>query len=78
MELPNVIGFAVDDALAEISKQGFTVESLCVTKPVKATEPLGIARVIRLSLTGETELRVVVAYQDYVKGGVQYGIQNNR
>lgn len=77
MDLPDVIGFVVEDALAEISKQGFTVESLCFTKPVKATEPLGIARVVRLSFTGETKLRVVVAYQDYVKGGVQYGIQNN-
>lgn len=74
MELPDVIGLEAEDALVEISKQGFTVESLCVTKPVKATEPLGIARVVRLSLTGETKLRVVVAYQDYVKGGVQYGI----
>lgn len=77
MELPDVIGFAVEDALTEIREKGYTVESISITKPVKATEPVGIARVIRLSYVEEARLRVVVAYQDYVKGGVQYGIQNN-
>lgn len=74
MDLPDVIGFTVEDAIAEISKQGLVVENLCFTKPVRATELLGIARVVRLSFTGENKLRVVVAYQDCVKGGVQCGI----
>ncbi len=71
MELPDVIGFAVEDGLTEIEEKGYTVESIIVTKPLKDVQPIGIARVVRLSQMEGTGLRVVVAYQDYVKGGVQ-------
>ncbi|HWI54157.1 MAG TPA: PASTA domain-containing protein [Desulfobacteria bacterium] len=71
MEMPDVIGLEVEDALTELRDKGYTVESIAITKPVKAVEPVGIARVVRLSQVEGTGLRVVVAYQDYVKGGVQ-------
>lgn len=71
MEMPDVIGFTVEDALKELGKNGFTIERIAVTQPVKADEPVGIARVIRLTQVDGKVLRVVVAYQDYLKGGVQ-------
>ena len=74
MDVPDVIGFVLDKALNEIRERGFFIDKVLITKPVKATEPLGIARVVRLSVVGEAKLQVVVAYQDYVKGGVQHGI----
>ncbi len=77
MELPDVIGFTLDEALSEIKGKGFIIDDILVTKPVKAGKPLGIARVIRLSLIDEVKLLVVVAHQDYEKGGVHYGVQDN-
>lgn len=74
MDVPDVIGFVLDKALNEIRERGFFIDKVLITKPVKATEPLGIVRVVRLSVVGEAKLQVVVAYQDYVKGGVQHGI----
>lgn len=74
MELPDVLGFTLDEALSEIRDKGFFIDKVLVTKPVKATEPLGTARVVRLSLIDEVKVRVIVAHQDYEKGGVQYGI----
>jgi len=71
MELPDVLGFVIDEALTEIRNKGFQVAQVTVTKPIKAAKPLGVARVVRLSLLDEAKLRVVVAYQDYGKGGVQ-------
>lgn len=76
-EIPDVIGYFLEDALPLIHQKGFAADSILVTKPLKATEPLGKARVIRLSLLDKAKLRVVVAYQDYGKGGVQNGLQNN-
>lgn len=73
-QLPNVIGIALDEALTEIREKGFLIDKVLITKPVKATEPMGITRVVRLTLTAEGKLQVVVAYQDYGKGGVQHGI----
>ena len=78
MELPDVIGFVLDEALDEIREKGLTVGKLIVTKPLKATEPLGKARVVRLLLLEDAILQVVVAYEDYGKGGVQYGLQDYR
>ncbi|MHB9093683.1 MAG: hypothetical protein ACYC21_03340 [Eubacteriales bacterium] len=74
MEPPDVIGLILDEALSEIRDKGFFIDKILITKPVNATEPLGIARVLRLSPVGEAGLKVVVAFQDYGKGGVQYGI----
>ncbi|MFA5881789.1 MAG: PASTA domain-containing protein [Eubacteriales bacterium] len=74
MELPDVIGFTLDEALSEIRDKGFFVDKVLVTKPVKATEPLGTGRVVRLLLIDEVKVQVIVAHQDYEKGGVQYGI----
>jgi len=71
MDLPDVIAFYLDDALSIIREKGYKADRIIVTRPLKATEPLGEARVVRLSLTGEAQLEVVVAYQDYGKGGVQ-------
>ncbi|PKM80875.1 MAG: hypothetical protein CVU89_12095 [Firmicutes bacterium HGW-Firmicutes-14] len=66
MELPDVIGFALDEAVEAIRAKGFAVDEILTVKPVRASEPIGIARVIRLSLK-EGKLRVIVAYQDYRK-----------
>ena len=76
MEVPDVIGYVLDEALTKIGEKGFYIDKILITKPVKATNPLGIARVVRLSVIGETKLQLVVAYQDYEKGGVEHGIQN--
>lgn len=76
MELPDVIGFCIDEAMIEIREKGFSVGNLIVTKPLRATEPLGKARVVRLTSLGEAKLQVVVAYEDYGKGGVRYGLQD--
>ncbi len=74
MELPDVLGFVIDEALTEIRNKGFQVGRITVAKPVKAAKPLGVARVVRLSLLEKATLQVVVAYQDYEKGGVHCGI----
>lgn len=74
IDLPDIIGFGLDEAMSEIRARGFIIDKVLITKPAKATQPLGIARVVRLSLVAENELQVVVAYQEYRKGGVQYGI----
>ncbi len=76
MKLPDVIGFVLEEAHAELGKQGWQIGEILVTKPFKATEPLGKARVVRLSPAEGQKLRVVVAYQDYEKGGVRDGIQD--
>lgn len=70
MDLPDVIGYTLDEALSEIKIKGYVVEEVFVTKPLKAAEPLGLARVVRLDLIHGVKLRVVVAYHDYGKGGV--------
>jgi hypothetical protein len=77
MNVPDVIGYVLDEALTKIGEKGFFIDNIFVTKPVKATNPLGIARVVRISLIGETKLQLVVAYQDYEKGGVDHGLQNH-
>ena len=77
MGLPDVIGYVLDEALTKIGEKGFYVDKILTTKPVKATNPLGIARVVRVSKMDETKLQLVVAYQDYEKGGVEHGIQNH-
>lgn len=74
--LPDVIGYVLDEALTVIGETGFNVDKIMITKPVKATNPLGIARVVRLSVLDQANLQLVVAYQDYEKGGVEHGIQN--
>jgi hypothetical protein len=74
MEAPDVIGFILDEALFVIREKGFIIDSIITTKPVKATEPLGIARVLRIRFINDGKLQVIVAYQDYEKGGVQYEI----
>lgn len=66
MELPDVIGFPLDEALAELREHGFTVAAVVTTKPVRGGEPIGIARVLRLSFA-EGQLQVIAAYQDYGK-----------
>ncbi len=77
MEPPDVIGFTLEEAKAVIKDKGLVISEILVTRPVKATEPLGIARVVRLSFIDEVKLQVVVAHQDYEKGGVQYGLQDH-
>lgn len=69
MEIPDVVGFEVSEAVAEISDRGFSVEEIVVTKPAKAVEVFGSARVVRIS-TLDNKIKLVVAYQDYLKGGV--------
>lgn len=76
MGLPDVIGYVLDEALTIIEEKGFCVDKILITKPVKATKPLGIARVVRLAVMDEAKLELVVAYQDYEKGGVENGLQN--
>jgi hypothetical protein len=70
MNLPDVTGFPLDEALPVIAAHGFTVGEVLTTKPVKAVEPLGPARVVRLTCWRDAKLQIVVAYEDYLKGGV--------
>jgi hypothetical protein len=77
MEIPDVIGYDLDEALTIIEEKGFSIDKLLITKPVKATDPLGTARVVRVSVIDKIKLKLVVAYQDNVKGGVIHGIQNH-
>jgi len=70
MQPPDVIGFVLEEALQHIRASGIQVDSIQTTKPIKATEPMGIARVVRLTVVDEVKLRVVVAYENYGKGGV--------
>lgn len=71
---PDVLGYVLDEALTKIGEMGYDVNKVSTTRPVKATNPMGIARVVRISAIGETNLHLVVAYQDYEKGGVENGI----
>lgn len=65
MELPDVIGYKLDEAIDLINDKGYIVDSVVITKSLKATEPTGIARIVRLLPVGETRLEVVVAYQGF-------------
>jgi len=67
MELPDVLGFVLDEALEVIRSKGYTVAEVLTTRPWKESKPIGMARVVRLSLTEDTKIQVVVAYQDYRK-----------
>ncbi|WP_418790201.1 hypothetical protein [Phosphitispora sp. TUW77] len=68
MELPDVIGFVLDEALNVIQNCGYEVKEIISLKsPYKPAGPIGIARVVRLSPTGNGGLQVIITYQDYRK-----------
>ncbi|ADG82217.1 hypothetical protein Tfer_0313 [Thermincola ferriacetica] len=68
-DLPDLIGFDINEALETLDRLGYKVKEVQVTKPIFATEPIGGAKVVRLKPVGDNLLQVVVAYQDYLKGG---------
>ncbi|TLM99655.1 hypothetical protein FDZ73_21390 [bacterium] len=70
MKLPDVIGFPLDEAIPVIAACGFTVSQTLTTQPVKAIGLLGPARVVRVKCQEDAKLQIVVAYEDYLKGGV--------
>ena len=70
MIIPDVIGFVLEEALNVIQTKGFSVDDICTTKPVNAAELRGAARVVRVTNQGDANLQIVVAYEDYLKGGV--------
>lgn len=70
MNLPDITGFSLDEALAAIEAAGFTVSQMLTAKPVNAIETLGKPRVVRVISQGDAKLQIVVAYEDYLKGGV--------
>lgn len=70
MKLPDVTGFLLDEALPLIENHGFSISEMLTTKPVNAIKPLGRPRVVRIASQGDAKLQVVVAYEDYLKGGV--------
>jgi len=68
MELPDVIGFVLDEALDVITGCGYEVDEIVVLKPPqKSAEPVGIARVVRLARDERGGLQVIITYQDYGK-----------
>lgn len=67
MNLPDVIGFALDEALAKIRESGLSAPNVLVAAPPSRPIPIGIPRVVRISMANELLLEVVVAYQDYGK-----------
>lgn len=69
MEIPDVIGFPLEEALHKLNDYGFSVD-VAVTKPSEKAEPVGIARVIRITSSGGNSLKVLAVFQDYLKGGV--------
>jgi len=70
MKLPDVICFPLDEALPFIKSLNFSIDEITATQPVRAIEHQGTARVVRLTLKGDAKLQIVVAYEDYPKGGV--------
>lgn len=66
--LPDLIGYEVNEALKLIEPLGLSVK-VQITKPIFAAKPIGVARVVRLRHLEDASLQVVVAYQDYQKGG---------
>ncbi len=68
MELPDVTGFVLDEALQVIKDCGCEVAEMVLLKPPdKSPEPVGIARVVRLSPAERGGLQVIITYQDYGK-----------
>lgn len=70
MNLPDIIGFSLEEATSVLENCGFIISEVHTTKPVNAIEPLGMARVVRITDQGDAKLQLVVAYEDYLKGGV--------
>lgn len=70
MNLPDVIGFPLDEVIPVIEAYGFIISEVHTTKPVNAIRPLGAARVVRVTNQSDAKLQIVVAYEDYLKGGV--------
>ncbi len=68
-QLPDLIGYELNQALEILAELGYGETEVLVTKPVLATEPVGGARLVRLKMKRETLLQVVVAYDNYLKGG---------
>ncbi len=72
MKLLDIIGFPLPEALTIMDSIGYEISETLTTKPasVNIIDSSGVARVVRVIKQGDAKLQIVVAYEDYLKGGV--------
>lgn len=66
-QIPDIIGYPLEEALKIIESSGYEVE-IVVTRPVKATTEVN-PRVVRFNVVSTNRGVVTVAFEDIVRGG---------
>ena len=62
MELPDILGFELDEALSVLAEKDIQVQDIKTTKPVKECLKQNKARVVRITQGNWGDVRVVIAY----------------
>ena len=63
--MPDVIGLELGEALEVLANYGVWVAKEVYTKPPRAVDCSGEARILRSKLRGPKEIELLIAYRDF-------------